>query len=261
MFKKILLACLGLFVIALIVGVLFGAKILNSSIKTGVEKIGPKVTQTSVTLESVDLSIFSGAGTIKGLNVGNPTGFKSENIFALGQIDVAIDIGSLLSDTIIIDKIIIKDPAISYETRLSTSNVKQLLANIEAFTGPADTTAEDPTEVKAGPSKKIVIKQVVVEGATVFVGVLGVGQKVPLPRIELTDLGEDRDLTIAQAIDIVLKEVTKAIGPAISGAGVMLKDGGKALLDGALTGDDSAMKKAGESLKGATDGIKGLFGK
>lgn len=254
MIKKILLACLGLFVIALVVLAVFGSSLLNKAIKTGVETIGPKVTQTSVTLESVDLSIFSGAGTLKELHVGNPEGFKSETIFSLGQIDVEVNIMSLLSDKIIINKVIIREPAISYETRLSNSNVKQLLKNIEAFTGPPSEEADVPAEEATGAKKQVVIKQVVVESATVYVGAFGVGQKVKLPRIEMTDVGEGKSMTVADAIDLVLTEVVKAIGPAIAGAGDLLKDGGAKLLDGAVTGDESAVKKA-------TEGIKGLFGK
>jgi hypothetical protein len=255
MIKKIFLALLGLAVIGIIVIALFGSKMLNSGIKKGVETIGPRVTQTNVTLEAVDISIFSGAGKLTGLNVGNPEGFKSENIFALGEIDVAVQISSLLSDKIIIDRVIIKNPAISYETRISTSNVKQLLENIEAFTGPkAEEVPAEEVPADSVPGKQVVIRKVIVEGATVYVGLLGVGQAVPLPRIELNDIGEDRKMNIADAIDLVLTEVLKAIGPAISNAGGMLKDSGKALLDGAISGDDSAAKKA-------TDGIKNLFGK
>lgn len=255
MIKKIFLALLGLAVIAAIVIALFGSKMLNSGIKKGVETFGPKVTQTSVTLEAVDISLFTGSGKLTGLNVGNPEGFKSENIFALGEIDVAVKISSLLSDKIIIERVIIKNPAISYETKVTNSNVKQLLENIEAYTGPS-APDEAPTEPapESGSGKQVVIRKVVVEGATVYVGVLGAGQAIPLPRIELNDLGEDRNMNIADAIDLILSEVIKAIGPAMANAGGMLKDGGKALIDGAVTGDDSAVKKASE-------GFKSLFGK
>lgn len=256
MIKKLLLALLGLAVIGIIVIALFGSKMLNSGIKKGVETFGPRVTQTSVTLGAVDISVFSGAGKLTGLNVGNPEGFKSENIFALGEIDVDVQVSSLLSDKIIVEHVIIKNPAISYETRLSNSNVKQLLKNIEAFTGPSAPAEDVPAEEtpESGPGKQVVIRKVIVEGATVYVGVLGVGQAIPLPRIELNDIGENRKMSIADAIDLVVSEVMKAIGPAIANAGGMLKDGGKALLDGAVTGDESAVKKAGDS-------IKSLFGK
>ena len=42
------------------------SKAIGSGIKAGVETFGPEVTQTPITLESVDLSAFSGSGAISG---------------------------------------------------------------------------------------------------------------------------------------------------------------------------------------------------
>ena len=137
MFKKRLIGFALLTVIIVAVIYFAGSTVLNKGIKSGVETYGPRVTQTPVTLEDVQLSILSGSGMLKGLNVGNPEGYKSANIFALGQIDLKVNTRSVFSDKIIIDHIIIKRPAISYEKKLTTSNLKKLLENIEQFTGPS----------------------------------------------------------------------------------------------------------------------------
>jgi len=246
MLKKLILAFLGLIVVLAVALFLFGSSLLNKGIKKGVETIGPKVTQTAVTLDAVDISIFSGSGSLKGLNIANPQGYKSEYIFALGEIDVGIEIGSLMSDTIMIDRVIIRKPEISYETNLSTSNVKELLKNIEEFTGSSEsapaTSEESPAEETAA-GKKVIIKQVLVEDGTVYVGILGAGQAINLPRIELTNVGENNSVTIVQATNIIIQEILKAIGPAIS------ENGGKSLLEG----DGSAIKKVSEGLKGLFD--------
>lgn len=263
MIKKILF----LFVILIVAGAalvfIFGSSALNKGIKTGVETFGPKMTQTPVTLEAVNISVFSGTGTLKGLNVGNPEGFKSENIFALGQIDIDIDKKSVLTDTIVINKIHIKQPEISYEKTLSKSNIKELQKSIEAFTGAGsdDAPAEDSADEGAG--KQLVISKLIIEDAKVYVGLMGAGMEVPLPRIEMDDIGKDGNKkSISQVLDLVLTEVVKAIGPAIAGAGGMLKDGGQAILD---TAQDKVLDNAGDAaadtVNKATEGLKGLFGK
>lgn len=252
MFKKLFLAGLGLIVIVAIALFFFGASLLNSSIKKGVETFGPKVTQTPVLLDEVDISIFGTRAILKGLYVGNPKGYKSEYIFSLGEVDVDVRIKSVLSDQIIIDHVVIRQPEISYETNITRSNVKDLLKNVESFTGSSDASApaDETPEADSASTKSIVIKKVQVLDGSVYVGLLGAGQKVKLPNIELTDLGENKNLTIAQCVDIVLTEVIKAIGPAIADAGGILEDSGKSIL-----------KSGDESVKKATEGIKSLFGK
>ena len=164
MIKKILLVLVLLAVAAAAAIYFVGSAALNKGIKHGVETVGPDVTQTPVTLADVNISVLSGKGTLKGLNVGNPEGYKSENIFALGQIDIEVDTSTVFSDKIIINKIHIRQPEISYEKTFTSSNVKKLLDNIEQFTGPKGETSEDAPAEESGTQKQIVIKQLIIRG-------------------------------------------------------------------------------------------------
>jgi hypothetical protein len=254
MMKKIFLF-LAILVVAAVVAIYFlGSSALNKGIKTGVEKFGPEVTQTSVRLDEVNLSILSGNGTLTGLYVGNPDGYKSENIFALGQIVVDIDTSSAFSDKIVINKIIIKKPEISYEKTLMNSNIKELMKNIEAFTGSADETAAESEQAVAaedGSAKQVVIKQLIIEDGTVYVGLMGAGMTVPLPRIEMNDIGEDGNKkSMPEIIDLILTEVLQSIGPAIADSGDFVGEGGK-----------DALEQGEAALEKATNSFKGLFGK
>ena len=256
MFKKRLIG-FALLAVIIVAAIYFaGSSVLNKGIKSGVETYGPRVTQTPVTLEDVQLSILSGSGMLKGLHVGNPEGYKSENIFALGQIDLKVNTRSVFSDKIIIDHIIIKRPAISYEKKLTTSNLKKLLENIEQFTGPSsEPEAETAEEEKAGTKKQVIIKKLLIEDGTIYVGALGIGQTVPLPRIEMENIGEDgNEMTMPEVIDLVLSKVLQSIGPAIASAGEL----GGAAVDVLKT---QGLDKVGQATDIVGEGIKGLFGK
>ena len=256
MFKKRLIGFALLAVIIVAVIYFAGSSVLNKGIKSGVETYGPRVTQTPVTLEDVQLSILSGSGMLKGLHVGNPEGYKSENIFALGQIDLKVNTRSVFSNKIIIDHIIIKRPAMSYEKKLTTSNLKKLLENIEQFTGPSsEPEAETAEEEKAGTKKQVIIKKLLIEDGTIYVGALGIGQTVPLPRIEMENIGEDgNEMTMPEVIDLVLSKVLQSIGPAIASAGEL----GGAAVDVLKT---QGLDKVGQTTDLVGEGIKGLFGK
>lgn len=241
MIKK-LLSLFGILIIAAIVVIyLFGSSFIAKTVKAGVEKIGPQVTQTSVVLNDVDLSILSGNVSLQGLYIGNPDGYKSEHIFALGQIDIDMSPASIFSDTIVINKIHIKQPEMSYEKTLTSSNVKELQKHIETFTKQDDTVEEadtpETTPEAAGASKQVVIRELIVEDCKVFVGLMGSGAEVVIPEIVVNDIGDGGgDKAIADAINIVLTEVLKAVTQAVAEEG----EGG---------------------LQGAMDGVKGLFGK
>jgi hypothetical protein len=248
MLKKLFIIALILFAGAAAVLYFGGSRALNAGVERGIETFGPRVTQTPVTLEKADLSVLSGSGSLRGLRVGNPEGYKSEDIFALGQIDLKVDTGSVFGDVIYIDHIIIREPAISYEKKLTTSNVRDLMRNIEAFTGPSEPAAEDAPE-EAGAKKQVVIRRLLIEDGTIFVGALGVGQTVPLPRIEMANIGEEGNrMTMAEAVDLVLQQVLKAIGPAIANAA----DLGGAAVDALKT---QGLERAGQAIDGAADSV------
>lgn len=265
MIKKILLTLLILFIAAAVAIFVFGSKLLNELIIQGVEIVGPQVTQSPVTLENVDISVFSGKGSLQGLYVGNPEGFKNDNIFELGQIDVEIDAKSLLTEKIIVKEIIIRNPAISYEKGLKGSNLKTLMANIEAFTGPAapeEETAPVEETGEATPAPQVVIEHLVIEGGSIYVGLLGVGQTIPLPRIEMNDIGAGEErMSAAEMINLILGKIVTSIGPAIADSSEILTDGGKAIGNAAGDTVNAAGDAAGDAVKKATDSIKSLFGK
>ncbi len=253
MIKKILLGLFLLFICAIALVWFYGSEKLNDLVKQGIESVGPEVTQSSVTLDSVNLSIFSGNGNLKGLLIGNPKGFETEGIFALGEIDIDIEPKSLFTDTITINRIYIQKPAVTYEQTLSGSNLKELKKNIQAFTG-SKTTSTSTEDTSESTQKNIIIRELIIEEGTAAISGMGFTKEVTLPKIELTGIGENgNSQTISQILELVVSEIVKAVGPALTSTGI----------DGAL---DEVIKKVGgdsssESIKKAANKVKELFGK
>jgi hypothetical protein len=231
---------------------------LNSIIRAGVEKVGPQITGTEVRLEEVDISPFSGRGTLKGIFVGNPAGFKSPSIFELGEVTVDIEPGSVFSDTVVIKEIVVIAPKITFEGNLSGSNVGKLLENIESFaggggeTGPASEPTEAPKSEKGG--KKIIIDRFVfIDGEVALTANILIEAKasLALPELELTGIGrKSGGVTAQEAAQQVFPALYKAIIEAVSSSGGLLEGGienavkqleesGAAILDGAVKEDVS----------------------
>ena len=67
--------------------------------------------------------------------VGNPEGYQTPSAIKLGDIALAVEPGSLLSDTLVVDEINIQAPEITFEGTLSGNNLSKILQNLEAATG------------------------------------------------------------------------------------------------------------------------------
>ena len=138
-----------------------------------------------------------------------------------------------------------------------SSNIKALLQNIEAFAGAAEAAESTPaagseggSSATNGSSKKVIIRELIIEDGTIFVGLMGAGTTIPLPRIQMKDIGETgNQKSMAEVLDLILTEVLKSIGPAVANGGNILGHEGK-----------NALKEGEDALGKATDSLKSLFG-
>ncbi|MBX3750590.1 MAG: hypothetical protein KF897_10935 [Opitutaceae bacterium] len=221
---------------------------LGSVVKAGVNTFGPKLTQTKVALAGANISPLTGSGSLSGLAVANPKGWSDADAFYLGKIHVDVEPFSVLGDHIVINEIIIDQPEFLYETKLVSSNIKDLLKNIEEFTGKG---GEEP-KTESGQPIKFVVKKFRLTNGTARLG-LGAGAiPLPLPPISLDDIGvKEGGITPDQLADVIMRSVlsdivsatTQAVGKVGSTTGAAAAEAAK-----------DAAKKTGE-------GIKKLFGK
>ena len=155
-------------ILVIIALVIFVITNLDRGIKTAVETIGPEMTQSSVTLSSVDLSLTTAKGSFSGLRVANPQGFSAENAFTLGEISFAMDAESLATDTIIIESLRIVAPQITIERADGRSNLDRIQANIAEYLG---TGSDSDGEEQSG--KKFIIRDLRITDGKVSYAILG----------------------------------------------------------------------------------------
>jgi hypothetical protein len=256
---KTLLKVSVIVVLLLVVALTMIGVYLNSMIKAGVEAVGPKITGTTVNLDAVDLSLFSGQGRLKGLVVGNPPGFQAESAFKLADAKVKVDLKSALSDKLVIEEILIDGPEITYEGGPSGSNVSKIQENVTAFgksVAPKE-GAESKSQKKDPTQKKVQINHFIVKNAQVYASVSmlkGKALTIRLPDIQLRDIGkESGGVTVQKAAAEVIVAINKSVVQAVASSGKLLEKGAAAV-------GEAAKGLGGEAGK-AVEGIKGLFGK
>lgn len=250
--KKIILGIVALVVLVVIAAVVGVAFFLDGTIKKGVETVGPQIAKVDIRLDSVSLSLLSGSGSVKGLVVGNPEGYKTPHAISVGRASLAISPGSVFSDKVVIKSVRVEGAEIYYEGGLSGDNLRKILDNVTASTAGATT---DPAAKGNQPTKKLQVDDFVITGAKLNVSLKGTGgfaAPIPLPDIHFTNLGQGPEgITAAELTKKILTEVTASVAKNAAGA---ITEIGKGALD-------SATKTATESVNKATKGIGDLFKK
>ena len=229
------------------VAALFGTLLyLDYTLTAGVNRLAPEVTKTKVILGGSRIAPFSGSVTLNELAVGNPAGWSERDLCTVGRIHVKVAPLTLLDEAIVIEEISIDAPEFNYETKIISSNVGDLLKNIEASIGGGKAPPGDGKSASGTP-KKFVVKKFKLQDGRVRLGLAGTGATLPMPPIELTDLGvKEGGITANQLAFAVMKSVTASVVSATA----------KAATDIGKTGGAGAA----ESVKQVGEAIKGLFG-
>lgn len=194
---------------------------LGTIIVKGVEKVGPQITQTSVALGAVDIQLIKGNARITGVVIGNPAGYKAPNAFDLKQVLVDIEPKTLLDEVIVINKVLIDSPTLTYVQGAKESNIQKILDNIN------NAVAKQEKQVPVGASstdgggekvsKKLILDDFTLRNAKVIVSTSIVSAKpleFVLSDIHLTGLGrKNMGMTptemVSKIITVVTAEVNK----------------------------------------------------
>lgn len=259
--KKWILIGAGVVVAVIIVAVIIIATNLGPMIKKAVNTYGPAITKTDVHLGDVDVSLFSGKAKLKKLFLGNPKGFKSPFAMKVGSIKVDIDEKSIMGNTLIIDRIEVISPDISYEKIKGGDNFQTIMKNITSSVGSEEKASSKQPEEKAG-GKKLLIKDFVVKGGKVNLTMSLLGGKTisaPLPDIHLKDIGKKKGgASPAEAFKEVFQSLyAKITSPAVTDTlNKELKSLGTTL-NALASGSTKQLKSVQENAKKTAEGLKG----
>lgn len=205
-------------VIAILAVVVFlGLQNLDQIVKLAIENVGTRVTGTAVTLDKVKIEVTNGRGELYGLQIDNPSGYKSPYAFYLGEVALQVDTGTLTSDVIVIKEVLIDGAVLIAEQKgLKDTNLQDLMDNMSQ--GSADQAASEPQPADTGSSNvKLIIEKISFLNNDAKLITQQWGEKnLSLPDINLRDIGKkENGLTPEQMgpaiIEPLLKQARKAV--------------------------------------------------
>ena len=255
--RQALLRAAGVGAAVIAVALLLLVARLDNIVQGLIERRGSALTGTAVRLEEVSLGLASGRATLRGLTVANPPGFRAVNALALEEVEVRIDLRSLLADPLVIDAVRIIQPRVFYEEDASgTANVDVLRRTVEAHdkaaAEPAGGATPAPRPRRREGERRLIIHLLQLrEGEVTFDTVArgGKSRTEELPPFELTAIGAreggatpaevGRIILVAVARDVAVavaaNELEKAVGKHLGGAlGGLIKKGGSGAIEQGL---------------------------
>ena len=168
-------------------------------VKSAIERFGPQLTGVSVKVREVELEPLDGRGTIRGLEMGNPPGYKTPRALTLGQMRLAIDFSTVRSNVVRIREVAIDAPLITYERGPGGDNLaviqKHIDREVARLAGPS-----------SGPERKYIIDRLQVRGARANYGGTAT---VPVPDLTMRDIGKRTNgATAAEVTRSVMSAMT-----------------------------------------------------
>ena len=252
---KILKLVVLIFVIVLIAAVVAFHLFSGQIIKSGVKTAASNALKVGVDINDISLSILGGSVEIDGLIINNPPGYTYKNLLELSKADIAVNIRSLMQDTVHIKEIKLDGMDLVIEQKGFSNNLQEIIKGL-----PSEKTQQG----QPAAGKKLVIDDLEITNIRVKVKLVTGTVPLNLAPIKMTNLGGDNKLDTAKLSAKIMVAITQGIVQ--QGAGVLPGDMLKTMNStlGEVTNIGKAAveegKKAIESgtglLKGATELLK-----
>ena len=202
-------------------------------VKLAINEFGPKMTQADVHVSTVKIATTDGTGTLSGLFLGNPEGFKTDFALKAATVHIDIDTGTIAKKVVVIHKILIDAPSITYEKGKNGSNFDAIQRNVSQYLGSGKDKEKKETSGSGG-GKKLIIDSFIIRNAKVnYSGTVDLS----LPDIELRNIGKKTGgATPGQVTKAIIAELNSkmmvalaktaaigAVGGPVIGAGMAIK--------------------------------------
>ena len=239
MIKKLLKIVVAI-VVLVVVAAAIGWFYIDSLAKTAIETGATYALGVKTTVDSVSLGLVAGTARIDGLTVANPEGYKTPHLVKTGRFDLTVRPGSLLEDTVEINRFVLDGLDLHIEQKLGAgTNVAKILDHLKT---PGDA---EPEKKPAEGGKKVKVDRIVIRNVVAHVQVLPIGGQASTLDVKIPEIIMD-DVTSDNAQGIAVSELTRRLMPAILAAVV---DKGKGIIP------DADLKKLGDGVVSATKAL------
>jgi hypothetical protein len=257
--KKILVGTAVAIVVIIGVAVYFLLSNIDILVKSIIETQGSQVTQTKVNVNNVHIELSKGIGTIKGLTVANPKGFKQADAFELNEASVDIDLKSITRQPYVIDTITVRAPKVFVSANKDGQvNLNELKKNLQAQ------HPGEPSQPSTGTEKKephLIIRHLLFTGGTIDAYIAPANNKeykLELPTLKMENLGGSAGATPSELAREIFNRLIDQALEEVKNKGINAEiDKLKSQAQQKLESEKSQLQeKSGEKLKEETNKLQ-----
>jgi hypothetical protein len=207
MIKKLIAVALGL---VLLVIVALGIVIwnINALAKEGIQRGSQYALGVDTSVDDVSIGLLRGQLTLDNLTISNPEGFQSPFLMNNKNLDTSVKIGSLMSDTVVVNHFVIDGLEVYIEQRGRTNNIKELVDRIQKMQKKRPDDAEPPSQ------KKIQVDRIVIRDVTAHINYLPAGGKLTDVKVKVPEIILE-DITPESASGVAIDELVGRLVPII----------------------------------------------
>ncbi len=243
------------FIVGIVVIICIAIVVVYSSIGpiiiATVDDFGSRITGTKVTLSDAEYSTTNGDATLINLTVANPEGFSDGNAFAFSSIELQVDPETLQNEVVVVKRMKVVSPEITYEISDVSDNLRTLRRNIEQAVKREQQPSSQQTD--QAPLKKFVINDLYFDTGVVVVQSADMtGKRVTavFDPLHMKDIGRAEDgLYPAALIAEIYSPLLRAATVAALSTDLSLKDQAKNILEGATDEAEGALDKLRDLFK------------
>jgi hypothetical protein len=257
--KKVLLSIVILLVVIVGAAGYLVYNHLDYLVKVAIEYYGTDILKTDVQVRRVRINLDDSHATIHDFEVGNPANFQSTSAFTVGKVSIDLDMDNSTIDTVIIDKILVRAPRITYEIN------QDLESNLAILSDNANTSAasgQSPDQTAASGSQPVfIVRHFSLEQASLHALIAPAKSRkydLSLRDIQLHNLGGKDGMNSKQITAQITKAINKEVQSELTKQGIGAKyrqqiDAGKQKLESKID------EKADEKKSGLKNKLKDLL--
>lgn len=176
----------------------------DRAVRAGIESAAAKTLNVQVSVRDVDLSIIGGKLVLQNLFVGNPPAYEHDKLLVLKNIEIEVEVRSLLEDIVNIREIRIDDVDVMIEQRgVSKNNLHDIVQTIS-------------DNMQEGEGKKLRVDNLKISGITVKIDLMSdPNQPEPvilnLSPIRMTNLGSDNKMDTTALLKAILLAIADSV--------------------------------------------------
>ena len=258
-------------ILAALIAIVIAA--INPIAKTVIEDVAPHILGVKMKVEALRIYPLRGRVELRKFTMYNPEncGYSSEYAMHFGFVNADIDLRTILNKKkIVIEEIALKDITINFETNMLTSNLQDILANIEKL---AKEQEKKQKAENTPPPPNLQVNLFTMDNVGVYVVAKGAtksGAGIPVKVNPIGPLGTDPEGISAfdfamRVMGAIIVDSSKQGVIKISDAALKATDGLMKSGSSALDGSTKLLKNTGKGIEKTGDNlgksVKKLFGK